>query len=214
MEKLGNKKSAISLLMTLICLSLIANIIWLIEIKYFIGFESLQWLKQPLYSPYICTFFVTLALLLPAYLTTKNIRKLVAPGLLLYLASIVFYNLGSYYVRLPYTSLGVSGTNSLTISVYLVGGLFLTSLFSFCVWLIFSKLTSPLKKVVILYITLATICIVPLSLFSITLFPGFGSQTNWVDAVKMGYPVFWATCIMGLIGSFALKTNLKLFNRN
>jgi hypothetical protein len=41
---------------------------------------------------------------------------------------------------------------------------------------------------------------IPLSLITILLIPGFGHQTGWIDAVKMGYPVFWVTVLLGVAG--------------
>ncbi len=43
-----------------------------------------------------------------------------------------------------------------------------------------------------------------LSMVSIKIWPGFGTGTDWVDAVKMGYPVFWTTLTLGLTG-FLIK---------
>ena len=62
------------------------------------------------------------------------------------------------------------------------------------------KLIKKNKKINVLFITLLLLLIIPLSLLTIQIYTGFGHGTDWIDAVKMGYPIFWTTMFLGLIG--------------
>ncbi|MBK7871281.1 MAG: hypothetical protein IPJ74_11690 [Saprospiraceae bacterium] len=50
------------------------------------------------------------------------------------------------------------------------------------------------------FIALGIVTVVPLSILTVRLLPGFGEHKSFVDAVKMGYPFFWITVMMGLLG--------------
>jgi hypothetical protein len=51
------------------------------------------------------------------------------------------------------------------------------------------------------------ISIVPASLISIEWVKGFASTESFVDAVKMGYPVFWLNTLLGWV-SYAMAKRI------
>ena len=61
------------------------------------------------------------------------------------------------------------------------------------------------KKANAIFIDLFALLTIPLSMISVKVIPGFGSGSDWIDAVKMGYPVFWMIASLGISGLMISK---------
>jgi hypothetical protein len=186
-------------------LALTANILWLSEICLVKGWAGLQWLNGTLYSPYLSTLLCVMSFTTPFLLSgTRFNTKFVFSAALLFLCSLFLYEAGHIINEIVYSrfSVFISATNR-DLLVYTTLCLF--PLLGFSYWLITDKLIRKNRETNLLLICIITALVIPLSLLTICLYSGFGSQTGWVDAVKMGYPVFWMTLLMGISGHICVK---------
>ena len=185
-------------LLVIFLLSLTAIALWLGEILFIKGWHGLNWLSGPLYSPFLSTVFVVAAFLSSFIHGRSLIKKnVILAYCLLYIVGIFCYIAGAVLVSLPYRMFLWS-----EFDYYLVEfmGFLLFPLMALSYWLITQKLIRKTKKTHILYLTLFSLAVLPLSMLSIWICPGFGSGDGEVDAIKMGYPVFWMAMMMGLAG--------------
>jgi hypothetical protein len=188
--------------------SLTAIALWLGEILFIKGWHGLSWLHGSLYSPYLSTLFVVAAFLTPFVADNSLTKKNAGIAFcLLYLISIIFYWLGRIVACFPYMYLFWT-----TAQYYLMNflGLLLFPLFAICYWFITQKFIRKTKKIHILYLTLFSLAVLPLSMMSIWICPGFGAGDGEIDAVKMGYPVFWMAMMVGLAGLLMKGDNYEL----
>ena len=188
----------------MLLLSFVTFALWLFEILFSKGWYSLQWLSGTLYSPYLTTFIVVLAFLMP-FMVSKQVagKKLLLSAGILYTVSIFCYEAGkqlcySLYCRFCFWSLK---DIILLFSVALV----LFVLIGFVFWFVAHKFIKRSKKINIVYMCLLALAVIPLSLFTIRVNKGMGHGVDWVDTVKMGYPVFWITLLMGVSGILMAK---------
>ncbi len=185
-------------LLVIFLLSLTAITLWLGEVLFIKGWHGLNWLRGPLYSPFLSTLFVVAAfmssLIQYSDLTKKNI---IIAFCLLYLVSIFFYTAGKEFTTIPYQMAIWS-----RIDYYILEfmGFMLFPLMALVYWFITQKFIRKTKKIHILYLTLFSLAVLPLSMLSIWICPGFGTGDGEIDAIKMGYPVFWMAMMMGLAG--------------
>ena len=191
---------------TSIAIILIAAILnisfWLFEILVIKKWASLNWLKPPLYAPYAIVLLTTLAYLAPIQLhyRASRINWLISVGGL-YLFSLAEFHAGKQLCYALYSRYWIITKIDLAIGCTAIGLLF-SGLAAACA---FSsrQLNRKISYKPIFVNAVLFICVIPLSLLSIKLIPGFGAGSGWIDAVKMGYPAFWITI---LIGVAALRT--------
>lgn len=192
------KQTLISFL-TITFLSLLGTGLWLYEIVQIQTWHSLAWLYNQLYSPFIVTL-LTVTSFLTAFIVTKtftSIKKLIIALTLLYLVSGICYWTGKtlcYFIYHFWAPLGYILVTTAFFAVAILGTL------GFLYWLILQELIRTSKKANILLISFLAFLSLPLSLLTIQLFEGFGSGNHWEDAVKMGYPIFWITMLLGGAG--------------
>lgn len=188
-----------------ILLGVFSLAIWLYEINTIIGWNSLNWLQQELYSVYIITLLAVISYLLPiARISKVGMKKVFACGITMYmvalgsflLARTVFYDL---YSRVP---------NSINLSTWSIWKLFgIVSLVAVVFFLLKQWFLDATDRFHILTLVVALIAVVPMSLITIEYIPGFGVEDHFVDAVKMGYPVFWTNVLLG-ITSFLMSRKI------
>lgn len=188
----------------ILALSIVGISLWLFEIVQMKGWYSLSWLHETLFAPYFVTILAVLAFLIPFQVYGfMNFRKTLFPALILYVISIVCYEFGKYLCFKFYTSfyeftmLELISMSSISLLLFLILGL--------SYWLVSNMWMKMNRKTNSLYIALSTLLTIPLSLLAIRIFPCFGSGTNWIDAVKMGYPVFWMIASLGISGLMISK---------
>lgn len=184
-------------------LSLLAWLCWLLEILFVKGWYSLSWLNGELYSPYFGLLLAAYTFLLPFKFTGIATKKLILPFFLLLIVNAICYEIGKHLCYLMYCRFCFWTTEGIVIIFSLAFLLF--PFMGFFYWLIATKLLRKIKKINILYISLFVFGAIVLSNITIYMSTGFGNQTGWVDAVKMGYPVFWMLFALGVSGILVTK---------
>lgn len=190
-------------------LSFVAWGTWLYEIVEIIGWPYTKWLTHTIYSPYIITFFAAFGYSIPFLLTTTvKTGKILIVLFLLYIVNIAFFEVSRFLCYILYCRQCLSSAIMLVFFITLAFSLF--PLFGLVYWWITNKYIMPCKRRVIAIIAIFAFLMLPLSMVTIWLFPGLGTGTDWVDAVKMGYPVFWVIILLGISG-IAVNTKMKIF---
>jgi hypothetical protein len=182
-----------------ILLSIAGMLLWQHEI-YSIHFgEGLYWLNRNLITPYIITLFAVISFLLP-FILRKGFRiiNLIAAIIILYGISLFCFIAGKELNFIIYCRLCWCTTSNLILLVLF--GILIFVIFGFGYWITTCKLLQPIKKSGIILISALALCVIPLSLLTSKFFPLF-NQTDWVNTVKSGFPVFWITFFLGVAGN-------------
>ena len=187
----------------IIIIAAIFNIsFWLFEIVVIKKWASLNWLKPPLYAPYAIALLTTIAYLAPIQLHYRASRFNWYSAV----AGLYFFSLAEFYAGKQlcyalYSRYWIITKIDLAIGCTAIGLLF-AGLAVAC-YLSSKQLNRGISYRPILANAVLFICVIPLSLLSIKLIPGYGASSGWIDAVKMGYPAFWITILLGVA---ALRT--------
>ena len=175
--------------------------LWLCEIVEIKTWNSLNWLRGQLYSPFIAILFSVFAFMTPFFVNRQlTSKKTIVSIIIFYTTNIICFEIGKQLCYVMYSRLWwLSGTTTdIILMVIIALSLFIFIGFSY--WLTTHKFIKKNKKINMLFTTLLILLTIPLSLLTIYINTGFGSGTDWEDAVKMGYPIFWTTMLLGLIG--------------
>lgn len=185
-------------------LACLAWSLWQFELNFLVGWSGTHWLHVPFYTTPIICGIAAISYMLPLFIWGRNIPlyKYWAIFFLLMgsswgaysLAYLAFANL---YSKIHFGDTGFLVGSSLFILVFLE---------SFIFWAtrtFFGR--SPSFH--ILSLAFMFIMCVPLSLISIDFFPAFGGGHNFIDAVKMGYPIFWVCLQLGIL-SYAIHRRM------
>ncbi|BDS11404.1 hypothetical protein [Aureispira anguillae] len=175
-------------------LGLMANGLWLYEIKVIIGWSGLKWLNYEHKSIFIINALVNLAYCIPLWnneLVRKEKKSKLLALFALYCCTLLAYystKLVLFYWMFPFLSITVSTP--------------------FLIYLFSSKLIHPIKKTAIIFLTMGILFAIFMSSFTLDYIPGYGGTSGFVDATKMGYPYFWITIMMGGIGNITAQSLL------
>lgn len=174
--------------------------VWLCEIVSIDSWQSLQWLHVTLISPYIITLLAALSFIVPLYFQLKlPLKKTIVSVVFLYCVNTVcFYFAQRFFYD---TSWNVDITD-------IVRLLILSIVFSMMHWFIIRKVFKLKVKASIFILVLVPFISMGLSLLTVFICPGFGFQTNFVDAVKMGYPQFFGVLCIGLTSVYFSKQKI------
>lgn len=180
--------------------------LWLYEIVEIKTWFGLNWLSEPLYSPFLAALFAVFAFMTPFIVNKQlTIKKALVSISILYTINIICFQIGKQLCFEMYSRFfWFSETTSNTLLIP-IKGLFLFIFLGFAYWLTTYKLIKENKKINLFFITVLLLLTIPLSLLTIQINTGFGSGTNWVDAVKMGYPIFWISMLLGFSGLIISK---------
>lgn len=175
--------------------------LWLYEILTVKGWSDLAWLGGTLYSPYIITLLVVIAYLVP-FLMNRKLKPgwLLLSVVLLYAVSFSCYKAGEWLSYIPYSRWGfrwdipsVIILTAFTLGVFLFLGL--------SYWFVTNYFITRNSKKNIFLISMLAILPIPLSFLMVHIYSfDYQEDTGWIDAVKMGYPMFWITVVMGISG--------------
>lgn len=191
-------------LLLILALALLSIALWLIEILAVKGWSGLNWLNGRRYTPYVIGFLSAVAFVIPfVFNGTRISNKLLLAFVSIYAISILCYEAGRILNYIAYSRFMF--VTILEVKPFVFTALILFPVLGFSCWLITDKLIRKTKEQLILYISLIAVLAIPLSLLTIHLNTGFGSQTGWIDAVKMGYPFFWITLLMGISGMLSVR---------
>jgi len=181
--------------------------LWLFEIIAIKNWDSMAWLKQRLYSPFIIIPITVWAYILPFYLEQKvTIKASLLPFIILCVVANICFTIGKRLCFALYNNYAFDGLQSY--SILIISAFALFALLGFTCWFVANLNMGNTRKRNTVFITLLLIFTVPLSLFTVQLIPALGQGDDWIDAVKMGYPVFWITIFMGVSGIFISRQNL------
>ncbi|MEO8238970.1 MAG: hypothetical protein ABI793_02700 [Flavobacterium sp.] len=181
-----------------ILFSIIGMLLWQYEIHSIHFGEGLYWLDRNLISPYLITFFPVISFLFPFILKKKfRFIKIIVAVIILYGISIFCYVAGKELSYMIYCRL--CGWTTTHLILFLIFGILIFIIFGFGYWLTTCKLLQPIKKSCIVLISAIALCVIPLSLVTSKMFPLF-NQTDWINTVKSGFPVFWITFLLGIAG--------------
>lgn len=185
-------------------LAIAGNCLWLYEIVMIKGWHGLNWIsKGLLYSPYLITLSFVFAYIIP-FIFTKyiSIKKSFFIIFILYVISAFYFevavnvNCSFLFGRCPRT---LFNSNRIFFLLFLPS-IFILPFFGRIYWYITNRFIKKNKKSnrhIILILSLLTI---PSSLLTIQMNSGYSSGKDWIDAIKMGYPIFWITMFIGLSG--------------
>jgi MFS family permease len=186
-------------LITIFLLAILSLAIWLYEIVAKIGWASLDWLNQDLFSPYLLCFFVAVAYIHPFWVRYRNIDgKLILTTLTLFILNISVFLLSDVVLRTIFSRLGFLQSSSYKFNTSM--GLIL--LFGLGYFFITDKLIFKIKAK---YALLFLACPFLMFVFGVTtnfFIRGFATSWGLVDAVKMGFPQFWICVLIGVLGIY------------
>jgi len=203
-------KSIIKSALWVFVLSVMAWGIWLYEIVDVIGWPGLRWLSQNMYSPYLITLLSAVAYSIPFWSTQKISKaKVIVSVFLLYSIATVCFEAGRFFCYLLYCR--VCAFSFPVLILLLVMAFCLFPLLGIVFWWVTNKYLVPCRKRNILLIAIFASLMLPLSLLTIRIQPGIILGSDWVDAVKMGYPAFWIINLLGASGLVIAK-RMKLNN--
>ena len=175
--------------------------LWLYEIVEIKKWAGLNWLSDQLYSPFIAALLAVFAFITP-FLVNKQLtlKNAIVSINIFYTVNIICFQIGKDLCYELYSRFWLlSGTSTHFLLIPFIG-LALFIFLGLSYWFITHKLIKKNKKINVLFVTLLLLLSVPLSLLTIQVNSGFGSGTDWVDTVKMGYPIFWITMLLGFSG--------------
>ena len=180
-------------------LSVAGMALWLFEVIRIKGWHGLNWLHGHLYSPYVAALLAFFAFIVP-FIAIKQVAsvKMIFPVFLLYIVNIFCFEAGRQVCYALYGRYYFWDTKELVL--FLSFAFILYLFLALAYWFVANKLIKKNRKINILLIMLFTMLSIPLSLLAIRINTGFGMGVDWVDAVKMGYPIFWTTMALGLSG--------------
>jgi hypothetical protein len=184
---------------TILVLAIISNGIWLFEIVKKTGGYGTAWLQTDLLTPIIISMCIALAYITPFWMGYQRIDGRIVLSTLTY----GMINLSTYFL----TSIILRGSLVETsFSLHLLK-IIVLALFAGGYFYVTDQLIMPLEKKRIALFGFSTIGILLFSWITIFFIKGYGSNTSFLDAFKMGYPFFWAAMILGFIGIFLVETH-------
>lgn len=195
----------IFLLIAPVFIGAISLSMWWYELHKVVGATGFAWLREPLVSVYLISFLIVLAFILPLRV---ELKMPIAWGLfytlVLYAASLGAYFFAKQIFYTLYTKGLIAGNNYIvTLSIWkLLATVILLSAIYFIPMRHFHRTTDGMH---ILTIMVAIISVVPASLISIEQIPLWSYQTAFIDAVKLGYPIFWMPIFLGSLSTAAAK---------
>lgn len=198
-----------SVLVFIMAMALLCMGVWLFEIIAVKTWDSMAWLKHRLYSPFLIIPIAVWTYILPFYFEQKvTLKAALMPFIILCAVSTLCFTIGKRLCFALYNNYDFDGLQSFAILMLSAFALF--ALLGFTCWFVANLSMGNTRKRNTIFITLLLIFTVPMSLFTVQLIPGLGIGDDWIDAVKMGYPVFWITLFMGISGVFVSRQNLFL----
>ncbi|WCL82489.1 hypothetical protein PPO43_05170 [Saprospira sp. CCB-QB6] len=185
-------------------LACLAWSLWQFELNFLVGWGGTHWLHVPFYTTPIICGIAAISYMLPLFIWGRNIPlyKYWTIFFLLMGSSWGAYSLAYLAFANLYSKIHFGDTGFLVGSALFVL-VFLESIVFWATRTFFGR--SPSFH--ILSLAFMFIMCVPLSLISIDFFPAFGGGHNFIDAVKMGYPIFWVCLQLGIL-SYAIHRRM------
>ena len=196
-------KNLLKTFLLILILSTIGISLWLYEI---LQLKGLDWIWNTLYSPFIGTLLAACSFIAAFIISGKITTKLIFSVIILYVINILCFLAGQDLCHNFESEInGSDSFFSKEVYLLLTKGFLLFPLHGLAHWFVINKLVKKNKLRNSLFTTLCMMLVVPLSLVSITIYNGLGTANGWIDAVKMGYPIFWTIFLMGISGIILAK---------
>ncbi len=183
----------------ILVLAIISNGVWLFEIVKKTGGYGAEWLKVDLLSPIIMSICVALAYITPFWIGYQRIDGRIILTTLTY----CMINLSTYFL----TSIILRGSLAETSVALHLLKIVVLALFAGGYFYVTDQLIMPLEKKRIALFGFSAIGILLLSWATILFIKGYGTNTSFLNAFKMGYPYFWAAIILGFVGIFLVESH-------
>jgi hypothetical protein len=175
-------------------LAILSQAFWLFEITVKIGWRGTAWLKRDLFTPFLICLFAAMAYITPFWIRYRKLdTRIVLTVLTFYMINLSCYLLSDVLFK----GLQIHPTPLLQILRILVFIIFIGGYYY-----VTTELIMPIQKRLAALFALCVLLMYVLSRASIFIFKGFGTDTQWVDAIKMGYPQFWISILLGISGTF------------
>lgn len=183
-------------------LALLAYVLWFLEIHYAVGWEGSAWLSYSHYSVFVIAALVVLAYLLPIRLMLHQpLSRLAKAATELYFVALAAYFLEKLILITLFTQFyGFLDRNWLLLLQVLVIAMTVMSFY-----FITQRWLERLRWEQIVVFAIAMLLPYPLSLYSVQYLFNFSESEGFTDAIKMGYPFFWITLLMGIAGILATR---------
>lgn len=168
---------------------------WLAELIYVVGWEGEKWGTAYLNTVYLICFFVVLSYLSPVLIFVKvKFKNFIITFTILYISSILAYYIAKklfieLYHKMP--------EDKHVIYVWLL--IVLVTVVAFVFFYIKQMLLYKSDRFHVMTLVAVFISVVPASLITLEWIKGFVSTESFIDAVKMGYPIFWLNIFLGLV---------------
>ena len=185
----------------IICLAILSQALWLLELTVRIGWKGFAWLKADLLSPFLIGLLAALAYITPFWVRYRHIdTRIILTVLTFYMINLSCYLLSDILFK----GLQIHSTPLLQILRILIFIIFIGGYYH-----VTNELIMPIKKHMAVLFILCTVFMYVLSLISVLFIKGFGTGTQWIDAVKMGYPQLWICVLLGFSGIYLVKNAVE-----
>lgn len=179
--------------------------LWWHDLHQVIGWQGNGWLRKPLFSVYPIIFLIVVSFLLPMAVELKMPKEWVLFYIVLLFGTScwAFFEAKDILHRLYAHGLHVGDQYLAAVSIWeLMGVVVVFSIIFFIPMRHFHRTTDGMH---IITIMVAVISVIPASIISIENLPLWDCKMNFMDAVKIGYPIFWITVFLGLLSEAAAK---------
>jgi len=176
-------------------------LLWLSEIIHIVGWLGIEWIIKDLKSVYIITLLAVLSYVLPILILSKvKSRNIVKSVVLLYLFSLLGYFATKEIFRQLFDKIGYD-THVLYVWLLILDVTLIAAIFYYVKQYFLLKS----ERFHLMTIVAVFISIIPASLITIEWIKGFAPTESFLDAVKMGYPVFWLNVLLGWVSYAMVK---------
>ena len=182
---------------TIFLLSIMSLVVWLFEIVVKIGWVSLAWLSEDLFSPYLICLLVSIAYIQPFWIRYHHIDgKLILTTLTLFVLNVTVYILADIVLKGFFSKLAFEKNTPVVMA------LITALLFGLGYYFTTNMLIFKVKKKYALLFVACPILMFVLGIVTNFFIRGFATSWGFVDAVKMGFPQFWICILMGFLGIY------------
>ena len=183
--------------------------LWLFEIVEVKGWYNLNWMYEPLFSPFIGSALVCFAYISPfMFYRGLSGKQVILPFVIIFVINVLCFEVGKQLCYSMYCKFCPGTMTDLLLLLSIT--VFLFALIALVYWAATDKWIKKNKKTNMILISMLALLAIPLSLITIEINQGFGHQSGWVDAVKMGYPVFWTTIGLGFSGLIIARQKIPI----
>lgn len=201
---MDNKKLKTTLIL-IVASAVVCWAAWIIEIKFVVGWEGIQWLLAELISPYLVCFLVALCYMIPFGIEYGKIDpKILLTFLSLFTLNVTTYLLAEVTFKTLYTP-SVTNISKTELGFLRFVHLAITVLFPLGYYFITHQLIMKISQKAIAVFMLCEALMFVLGVITNFIFKGYANTYGLIDSIKMGYPQFWICILMGLAGIYIVE---------